>query len=154
MSTSVCFFIGSPTRPKPYSLGRKGLWADRGEIEMVVVPAPIVMQAPPWNQMKPPKKRKGKPTRCANNFKSPTQYEPQAQKPEMGAKTRRGTPCQAPAVKGKSRCRMHGGAPGSGAPKGNKNALKHGLCTKAAMEEQRSLREFMRDSRQKLEEIE
>ena len=26
-----------------------------------------------------------------------------------GAKTRRGTPCQAPAIKGKMRCRMHGG---------------------------------------------
>lgn len=29
--------------------------------------------------------------------------------PRCGAKTRRGTPCQAPALRGKKRCRMHGG---------------------------------------------
>jgi hypothetical protein len=29
---------------------------------------------------------------------------------------------------------MHGGAPGSGAPPGNQNALKHGLYRKAAIE--------------------
>ena len=49
--------------------------------------------------------------------------------PRCGAKTRRGTPCQAPAVSGKTRCRMHGGARGSGAPRGNRNALKHGRYT-------------------------
>jgi hypothetical protein len=32
-----------------------------------------------------------------------------------GAKTRSGKPCRSPAVAGKRRCRMHGGAPGSGA---------------------------------------
>ena len=48
---------------------------------------------------------------------------------------------------------MHGGAPGSGAPKGNKNALKHGLYTKEAIAERRALREFMREARQKLDEI-
>ncbi len=48
---------------------------------------------------------------------------------------------------------MHGGAPGSGAPKGNKNALKHGLYTKEAITERRALRAFMREARQKLEEI-
>ncbi|MGI9482021.1 MAG: HGGxSTG domain-containing protein [Hyphomicrobiales bacterium] len=51
------------------------------------------------------------------------------QSPRCGAKTRAGTPCQAPAVRGKKRCRMHGGARGSGAPRGNKNALKHGFYT-------------------------
>ena len=29
--------------------------------------------------------------------------------PRCGAKTRKGTPCKGPAVKGKRRCRMHGG---------------------------------------------
>ena len=33
--------------------------------------------------------------------------------------------CQSPAVKGKTRCRMHGGT-NPGAPKGNSNAWKHG----------------------------
>jgi hypothetical protein len=38
------------------------------------------------------------------------------------ARTRSGELCQSPAVNGKRRCRMHGGASGSGAPSGNKNA--------------------------------
>ena len=42
-----------------------------------------------------------------------------------GAKTRRGAACQSPAVKGKRRCRMHGGT-NPGPPKGNRNAYKHG----------------------------
>ncbi len=43
-----------------------------------------------------------------------------------GARTRAGTPCCAPTVVGSNRCRMHGGK-GSGAPKDNQNARKHGL---------------------------
>ena len=40
---------------------------------------------------------------------------------------------------------MHGGAPGSGAPLGNKNALKHGRYTREAIEEpQPQLRALMR----------
>lgn len=42
------------------------------------------------------------------------------------AKNRSGTPCQCPAMKGKRRCRLHGGK-NPGPPRGNKNALKHGL---------------------------
>ena len=41
---------------------------------------------------------------------------------------------------------MHGGAEGSGAPKGNRNAFKHGLYTKEAIEERKKLRKFMRDA--------
>jgi hypothetical protein len=63
------------------------------------------------------------------------------------AKTRSGTLCRSPAVSGKRRCRMHGGAPGSGAPQGNQNALKHGLHTREAIEERRQLRALMRQSR-------
>jgi glucans biosynthesis protein len=66
--------------------------------------------------------------------------------PRCGAKTRKGPPCRAPAVAGKARCRMHGGAPGSGAPKGNRNALKHGLYTREAIEERRLLRAFIREA--------
>jgi glucans biosynthesis protein len=41
------------------------------------------------------------------------------------AKSKRsGLQCRAPAVRGHSVCRMHGA--GGGAPKGNRNALKHG----------------------------
>ena len=71
-----------------------------------------------------------------------------------GARTRRGTPCQAPAVQGKRRRRMHGGAAGSGAPKGNRNAVKHGLYTREAIEDRRRLRDLMRQSRELLREIE
>ena len=46
--------------------------------------------------------------------------------PVCGARTRRGGWCRQRPVAGKIRCRMHGGAPGSGAPKGNRNAQKHG----------------------------
>jgi hypothetical protein len=37
-----------------------------------------------------------------------------------------------------------GGAPGSGAPRGNRNALKSGLYTREALEGRRRLREFLR----------
>jgi hypothetical protein len=47
--------------------------------------------------------------------------------PRCGARTRSGSPCRSPIVKGKKRCRMHGGAAGTGAPKGNRNGnWKHG----------------------------
>jgi hypothetical protein len=42
---------------------------------------------------------------------------------------------------------MHGGAPGSGAPRRNKNALKHGLYTREALAERRKINSLMRQSR-------
>ncbi|HVQ80211.1 MAG TPA: HGGxSTG domain-containing protein, partial [Pseudolabrys sp.] len=42
--------------------------------------------------------------------------EPMLSSPRCGARNRRGGFCRSPAVSGKRRCRMHGGAPGSGAP--------------------------------------
>jgi hypothetical protein len=56
---------------------------------------------------------------------------PMHQAPRCRARTRRDSPCQSPAMK-TGRCRMHGG-PSPGAPKGNKNALKHGRYTAQAM---------------------
>ena len=47
---------------------------------------------------------------------------PLRESPRCGARTRQGKPCQSPIVKGKRRCRMHGGAPGSG-PKGERNSV-------------------------------
>jgi hypothetical protein len=70
-----------------------------------------------------------------------------------GAKTRSGRPCRSPAVSGKRRCRMHGGARGSGAPRGNQNALKSGLYTREALEERRRLREFLRQARGLIKDI-
>ncbi|WP_342726765.1 HGGxSTG domain-containing protein [Bradyrhizobium sp. B097] len=60
-----------------------------------------------------------------------------------GAKTRTGGACRAPAVHGKTRCRMHGGAKGSGAPRANRNARKHGLFTRDAIEERREIRALL-----------
>ncbi len=79
---------------------------------------------------------------------------PMLSSPRCGAKTRSGRPCRSPAVQGKKRCRMHGGAKGSGAPKGNQNALKHGLSTAEAIREQKALRRLIRDAQALIEEIE
>jgi glucans biosynthesis protein len=48
---------------------------------------------------------------------------------------------------------MHGGAKGSGAPQGNRNALKHGLHTREAIAERRAVRQLIREARQFLREI-
>jgi len=40
--------------------------------------------------------------------------------------TRNGTPCRRHALKGKTRCKLHGGA-STGPPKGSKNNLSHGI---------------------------
>jgi hypothetical protein len=49
---------------------------------------------------------------------------------------------------------MHGGAAGSGAPRANKNAVKHGLYTREAIAQRRQLAELMRQSRKLLSKIE
>jgi glucans biosynthesis protein len=49
---------------------------------------------------------------------------------------------------------MHGGAVGSGAPRGNKNALKHGRYTREAIEERRQLRALLQQSQSLIQQIE
>jgi len=57
--------------------------------------------------------------------------------PRCEAKNRGGTPCQRPAGPN-GRCYYHGGAPGSGAPRGTRNGnYRHGHFTKEAIEERR-----------------
>jgi hypothetical protein len=56
-------------------------------------------------------------------------------------------------VRGKRRCRMHGGAPGSGAPLGNRNALRHGHYTAEAIAARRAIQALLRDSRELLQAI-
>ncbi len=65
---------------------------------------------------------------------------PMLARPRCGAKIRSGGACRSHAVRGKKRCRMHGGA-GSGAPGGNRNARKHGLFTREAIAERRRIGE-------------
>lgn len=45
---------------------------------------------------------------------------------------------------------MHGGAKGSGAPLGNRNALKHGLYTREEIAERRMFNQMMRGMRDDL----
>ncbi len=56
--------------------------------------------------------------------------------PRCGAKRRDGLPCQKPRARERTRCRLHGGAQGSGAPKGEANGrYSHGPLTADAVEE-------------------
>ena len=84
----------------------------------------------------------------------PRNTEPMKASPRCGARTRKGVPCRSPTVAGKSRCRMHGGAEGSGAPLGNRNALKHGQFTRKAIAERRELQQLIRDSKAFLDKLE
>ena len=62
-----------------------------------------------------------------------------------GAKTRRGTPCEAPAMRN-GRCRMHGGKL-PGAPRGNRYAWKHGRYSGEAIRRRREIAELVRSMR-------
>jgi len=78
---------------------------------------------------------------------------PMLASPRCGAKTRSSGSCRSPAVHGKKRCRMHGGAPGSGAPRANQNARKHGLFTGDAIAERRQIRVLLGEARKLLDEM-
>ena len=67
--------------------------------------------------------------------------------PRCGAKTRRGTLCQSPAVSGKPRCRLHGCGKGCGAPKGNTNAVTFGQTTAEVKAFRKAVRQVIKDSR-------
>ena len=70
------------------------------------------------------------------------------QAPRCGAKTRSGKPCRSPAVTGRRRCRMHGGAPGSGGPKGARNGnYKHGRYAAETIASRRWLKDQIREVR-------
>ncbi|WP_367947101.1 HGGxSTG domain-containing protein [Sphingopyxis sp. BSNA05] len=66
-----------------------------------------------------------------NQSNNPMQPAQLVKAPRCLAKTRKGTECQSPAVRGRKRCRMHGGN-NPGAPKGNRNARKHGAYSTEA----------------------
>ncbi|WP_407695107.1 HGGxSTG domain-containing protein [Sphingopyxis fribergensis] len=70
-----------------------------------------------------------------------------ADSPRCGARTRKGTACQSPAVAGRRRCRMHGGT-NPGAPIGNQNAFKHGRYSAETI----AVRKMLRAMRQQLRE--
>jgi hypothetical protein len=67
--------------------------------------------------------------------------------PRCGARTRSGNPCRAPAIRGKARCRMHGGkSPG--------RPVIHGRYTKATIERRRRWRRQLRELNALLDKVE
>jgi hypothetical protein len=68
-----------------------------------------------------------------------------------GARVRSGGWCRSPAVRSKKRCRMHGGAPGSGAPRANRNARRHGLFTREAIAERKQIEALLGEARKFLQ---
>ena len=78
---------------------------------------------------------------------------PMLASPRCGAKTRTSGACRSPAVHGRKRCRMHGGAQGSGAPRANQNARKHGRFTRGAIAERRQVQTLLGEARKLLEEM-
>jgi hypothetical protein len=78
---------------------------------------------------------------------------PMLESARCGAKTRLGQACMSPAVSGKRRCRMHGGAAGSGAPRGNKNALKIGFYRHQAKARRKNIRTLLRHSRDLIQKV-
>ena len=70
--------------------------------------------------------------------------------PRCGARTKRngGNPCRSPAIRGKQRCRIHGGARGSGGKKNNTNALKHGLTTTSVKKFKKDVKIIIKESKE------
>ena len=63
--------------------------------------------------------------------------------PRCGARTRTGTPCRCPALRGRRRCRLHGGL-SPGAPRGTRNGnYTDGRWAREAIEERKWLRSLV-----------
>ena len=74
------------------------------------------------------------PMKADKRNQQPVQFQNARQ---CGARTKSGKLCRSPATK-KGRCRLHGGAAGSGAPPGKRNGqYRHGERTKAAIGDRR-----------------
>jgi hypothetical protein len=76
---------------------------------------------------------------------------PMRASPRCGARIRSGEACRAPAMRGKRRCRKHGGAPDSGAPRGNRNARKNGRFTRVAIAERKQIEALLGEARKFLQ---
>ena len=75
--------------------------------------------------------------------------------PRCGARTRKGTPCKAPAM-ANGRCRMHGGkSTGPRTPEGlersRKANFKHGFYSAKSIAERKYIRKLLLNSREKIE---
>lgn len=64
--------------------------------------------------------------------------------PRCGARNRAGQPCQCPAIRGRMRCRLHGGL-SPGAPKGQANGkYTDGYFTAEAVAERRWINDMLK----------
>ena len=73
-----------------------------------------------------------------------TRLENLRRAPRCGALTRAGIACRRPAIRGRKRCRLHGGV-STGAPRGMKNGnFRNGSWTADAIEERGWLRSLVR----------
>ena len=72
--------------------------------------------------------------------------------PRCGARTRSGSLCRSGAMPN-GRCRLHGGL-SPGAPKGNKNAYKHGRYAGEAAARRREVASLLRSTRRLAKEAE
>jgi hypothetical protein len=71
--------------------------------------------------------------------------------PRCGAKTRAGSCCKSPAIRGKKRCRMHGGK-SNGAPCGeNHGKFKHGYWTKQNKLQRAEISALLKSARELVE---
>ena len=62
-------------------------------------------------------------------------------------------PCQSPAVTGRARCRLHGGADQSGGQPGNRNAFRHGRYTADAIAQRREVVALVQTCRDQIKDI-
>jgi len=102
------------------------------------------------NKVKPPAKRRG----WLKNDNHPGDF---MKAPRCGAKNRRGTPCQAPAMKN-GRSRLHGGtSTGPKTPEGIERIrqahLIHGEYTKEAIASRKEFNALLRDLKESINEI-
>ena len=70
-----------------------------------------------------------------------------------GARTRDGRLCRNHPIRRRQRCRLHGGAKGTGAPRGNRNAVTHGRATAAELGARRAIMRLIRESKKTLDEV-
>jgi hypothetical protein len=73
--------------------------------------------------------------------------------PRCGARTRKGTPCGCPAMRGKKRCRLHGGlstgpTTAAGLVHSKRARWKHGQFSVEAKQEAAHFRQLLRECRE------
>jgi hypothetical protein len=134
-----------------------GSLAPRSKSAMVFVAVLLASERSDWDHPKRPRAprhwaglmlpsmrspKAGRRPKLTDNPMRPAEMGQVSQAARCGAKTRSGAPCKSAPVTGRRRCRMHGGADGSGAPKGAKNGnYKHGRYTKEVAATRQWLRE-------------